>query len=227
MSTAVRLRVRGAYACFTRPEMKVERVSYDVLTPSAARGILEAVYWKPQIRWVVQRIHVLNEIRFSNLRRNEVGCKVVVAGATGAAQALKTGRGQLGIFVEDQRQQRAATLLRDVDYLIEARFDLLGGDDPAPKHHEMFRRRAEKGQCFHHPYLGCRECACDFSWHDGDSPTGFYSPGQPGAEPAERDLGFMLHDLDFAADMTPHFFRAVLRHGVVEVPPLEGAEVRR
>lgn len=221
MNTAVRLRVRGAYACFTRPEMKVERVSYDAMTPSAARGILEAIYWKPQIRWVVQRIHVLSPIRFTNLRRNEVGCKVAIAGATGAAQAMKSGRGQLGIFVEDERQQRAATVLRDVDYLIEARFDPLGGNDAPPKHYEMFRRRAEKGQCFHRPYLGCREFDCQFAWHDGDPPVGAYT------DVAERDLGFMLHDIDFANEMTPRFFRAVIRRGVIEVPPFEAAEVRQ
>lgn len=221
MNTAVKLRVWGAYACFTRPEMKVERVSYDAMTPSAARGVLEAIYWKPQIRWVVQRVHVLNPIRFTNLRRNEVGGKVAVAGATGARQAMKSGRGRLGIFVEDERQQRAATVLRDVDYLIEARFDVLGGDDPPPKHHEMFRRRAERGQCFHRPYLGCREFDCQFAWHDGSPPAGAY------AGVAEHYLGFMLHDIDFANDMTPRFFRAVMRHGVIDVPPLPASEVRQ
>lgn len=220
MNTAVRLRVWGTFACFTRPEMKVERVSYDAMTPSAARGILEAIYWKPQIRWVVQRIHVLSPIRFTNVRRNEVGCKVAVAGTAGAAQAMKSGRGQLGIYVEEQRQQRAALLLRDVDYFVEASFDVLGGEELPPKHFEMFRRRAEKGQCFHHPYLGCREFDCHFAWHDGDLPRGAYSN-----EP-ERDLGLMLHDIDFASDMTPRFFRAVMRHGVIEVPPFEAAEVR-
>jgi CRISPR-associated protein Cas5d len=207
--------------------MKVERVSYDAMTPSAARGVLEAIYWKPQICWVVQRIHVLNEIRYTNLRRNEIGAKVVVAGGSGAGRAMKAGRGRLGLFVEEERQQRAATMLRDVDYLVEARFEIVSGDEPPAKHYEMFRRRAEKGQCFHHPYLGCRECACDFAWHEGEPPTGFYSAGQPGAEPAERDLGFMLHDIDFDNDMTPRFFRAVMRRGVIDVPPFEAAEVHR
>ncbi len=224
MNHIVKLRVWGVFACFTRPEMKVERVSYDAMTPSAARGILESIYWKPQICWVIHRIHVLNEIRFANIRRNEVGCKVAVAGAAGAAQAMKSGRGRLGIFIEEERQQRAATVLRDVDYLIEARFDLLSGDDPPAKHYEMFKRRAEKGQCFHHPYLGCREWPCDFAWHEGDPPAGYYSAGQPAGELI--DLGFMLHDIDFANDMTPRFFRAVMRHGVIDVPPFEAAEVR-
>ena len=217
MNSLIRLRVWGAYACFTRPEMKVERVSYDVITPSAARGILEAIYWKPQICWVIQRIHVLSPVRFTNLRRNEVGCKV---SAKTASTAMTTGRGLLGIYVEDERQQRAATVLRDVEYVVEARFDVLGGDEPPPKHFDMFRRRAEKGQCFHRPYLGCREFDCHFAWHDGDPPHGAYTD-----EP-ERDLGFMLHDIDFANDMTPRFFRAVMRHGVIDVPPFEAAEVQ-
>ncbi len=216
MDTDIELRVWGAFACFTRPEMKVERFSYDVMTPSAARGVLEAIYWKPEIRWVVERIHVLNPIRYTNLRRNEVGAK---ASATNAARARNAGSGRLGIFVEDERQQRAATVLRDVAYLIEARFDVLGGDDPAPKHFEMFKRRAEKGQCWHRPYLGCREFDCQFAWHDGEAPQGIYSD-----EP-ERDLGFMLHDIDFEHDMTARFFHAVMRHGVIEVPPFEKAQV--
>jgi len=200
--------------------MKVERVSYDAITPSAARGILEAIYWKPQIRWVVDRIHVLRPIRFTNLRRNEVGCKIPTKGAHGVGQAIKTGRGVLGIYIEEERQQRAATMLRDVEYLIEAHFDVTGGDEPSAKHYEMFKRRAEKGQCFHRPYLGCRECECHFVWHEGDPPRGAY------ADEPERDLGFMLHDIDFANDMTPRFLRAVMRSGVIDVPPFEAAEVR-
>lgn len=220
MNSSVRLRVRGDFACFTRPEMKVERVSYDAMTPSAARGILEAVYWKPQIHWSIDRIHVLNPIRFTNLRRNEVGVK---ASAANAAKAMKAGRGTLGIYVEDERQQRAATILRDVDYLIEAHFDVIAGDEPIAKHYEMFRRRAEKGQAFHRPYLGCREFDCHFAWHEGDPPAGHYSRGGPGGEPAERDLGIMLHDIDFANGMTPRFFHAVMRYGVIDVPPFESA----
>ncbi len=213
----IQIHVWGEHACFTRPEMKVERVSYDAMTPSAARGILEAVYWKPQIHWVVDRIHVLNPIRFTNIRRNEVGVK---ASAANARKAMNAGGGRLGIFVEEERQQRAATILRDVAYLIEAHFDLLGGNDPAAKHYEMFKRRAQKGQCFHRAYLGCREFDCHFVWQEGDPPRGHY------ADEPEHDLGFMLHDIDFANDMTPRFFRAVMRHGVIDVPPFDGAEVR-
>lgn len=217
MNTRVQLRVWGEFACFTRPEMKVERVSYDVITPSAARGVLEAIYWKPQIAWRVDRIHVLNEIRFANIRRNEVGAK---ASAANANKAMKAGGGDLALYVEDERQQRAATLLVDVDYLIEAHFDVISGDEPPPKHYEMFKRRAEKGQCFHRPYLGCREFAANFAWHEGDLPRGRY------ADTPERDFGFMLHDIDFAHDMTPRFFRAVMRHGVIDVPPFSSGEVR-
>jgi len=216
MNSTTQVRVWGDFACFTRPEMKVERMSYDAMTPSAARGILEAIYWKPEIRWVVRRIHVLKPILFTNLRRNEVGAK---ASAANAARAMNAGSGRLGLFVEEERQQRAATVLRDVAYLIEAWFEVLGGDDPSPKHFEMFKRRAEKGQCFHRPYLGCREFDCHFSWHDGDAPAGEYSD-----EP-ERDLGVMLHDIDFEHGMTARFFHAVMRHGVIDVPALENVEV--
>lgn len=216
----IALRIVADFACFTRPEMKVERVSYDAITPSAARGILEAIYWKPQITWVIDRLHVLRPIRFTNIRRNEVGAK---ASADTAMTAMKAGRGRLGIYVEEERQQRAATILRDVDYVIEAHFDLRGGDDPPAKHFEMFKRRAENGQCFHRPYLGCREFPCHFEWLDGPPPPGFYAtPPNNG----ERDLGFMLHDIDFENDMTPRFFRAVMRDGVITVPRFEAAEVR-
>jgi CRISPR-associated protein Cas5d len=189
--------------------MKVERVSYAVITPSAARGILEAIYWKPEIRWVIRRLHVLKRIRFTSLRRNEVAVKVP---AGNVRKAMSGSLSQLGLFIEDERQQRAATLLRDVEYVIEARFDVIGGDDPAPKHFEMFRRRARKGQYFHHPYLGCREFPCDFEWIEGDIPQS--------ALIGARDLGWMLHDIDFARDMTPRFFRAYMVDGIIEIPAL-------
>lgn len=217
MNNSISLRVWGEFACFTRPEMKAERVSYDAMTPSAARGILEAIHWKPAIGWVVDRIHVLKPIRFTNLRRNEVGCK---ASASLAAQTMKSGEGDLGIVIEDERQQRAATVLRDVEYLIEAHFELRSDELPQ-KHFEMFRRRAERGQCFHRPYLGTREFACDFAWHEGVPPRGAY------ADVAERDLGFMLHDIDFADGMAPRFFPAVMRNGVIDVPAWIGTEARR
>jgi len=151
------LRVWGDNACFTRPEMKVERVSYDVITPSAARGILEAILWKPAIRWVVTRIDVLNPIRWESVRRNEVSA---VIPAASVRAAMNKGGGSLGFYIEDVRQQRAGLLLRQVDYLIHAYFEITdkaGAEDNATKFAEMFRRRAEKGQCFNQPYLGCRD----------------------------------------------------------------------
>lgn len=214
MANGVRLLVRGERACFTRPEMKVERVSYDVMTPSAARGVLEAVYWKPAIRWEVERIRVLRPIRFETLRRNEVGHKIPAALAE---RAMGRGRADLALLVEDDRQQRASVLLRDVAYVIEARFELTaraGPDETPGKHLDCFNRRARKGRCFHQPYLGCREFPAAFELVEGEPPR------PDDSLLGERDLGWMLHDIDFADGMTPRFFRAVMRDGVVEVPPL-------
>ena len=215
--TAVRLRVWGELACFTRPEMKIERVSYDVITPSAARGILEAIYWKPEILWHIDRIHVLRPIAFTSLRRNEVQQKIP---AGSIRTAMTAGRGRLGYFVDegDNRQQRASMLLRDVEYVIESHFEVLSGDDPPQKHFEMFRRRAQKGQYFHHPYLGCREFPAHFEWFDGHPPRS--------ALTGSRDLGWMLLDIDYQRNMAPQFFRAQLVDGVVDVPPLAAAEVQ-
>jgi CRISPR-associated protein Cas5d len=207
MSYGVRLRVWGSYACFTRPEMKVERVSYDVITPSAARGILTAIYWKPEMRWVVDRIHVLKPIRFTSIRRNEVDSVVSTALVT---QAMRGGEPSLGITIEDSRQQRAALVLRDVDYVIEAHFELAeASDGNSAKHAEMFRRRAEKGQFFHAPFLGTREFACAFELIAGDVPI---SPIQE-----DRDLGWMLYDIDFENESSPVFMRAWLKEGIVDV----------
>lgn len=210
MSHGIRLRVWGDYACFTRPEMKVERVSYDVMTPSAARGVLEAIYWKPAIRWVIERIRVLQPIRFDTIRRNEVSGKLPM---TTIRAAMKSGKTPVAAFVEEDRQQRAALVLRNVAYIIEARFDFTGQEDRnSAKHKEIFERRVQKGQCFHRPYLGCREFPAMFEPATGDSPA-------PHASLAgERDLGWMLHDIDFADGMTPRFFRPTMRDGVIEVP---------
>ena len=143
MSYGVKLRVWGEYACFTRPEMKVERVSYDVMTPSAARGILEAIYWKPAIKWVIDRIHVLNPIRFDNVRRNELAGKVALGTVK---KAMNDGRSAVEVFIEDDRQQRAAMVLRDVSYIVEAHFEFMGVEDNNPaKHKEIFDRRVGRG----------------------------------------------------------------------------------
>jgi CRISPR-associated protein Cas5d len=213
VSYGVKLRIQGDYACFTRPEMKVERVSYDVITPSAARGILEAIHWKPAIRWVVDRIHVLAPIRFQSIRRNEVGHKIP---AGTIAAAMKSGSlDGLALIVEDDRQQRATMLLRDVDYVIEAHFEMTekaGEDDNESKHREMFVRRAKKGQCYHRPYLGCREFPAEFALVDGEAPITALPPDQ-----RNRDLGWMLYDIDFADEMTPIFYRAIMKDGVIDV----------
>lgn len=214
MAYGIRLHVWGDYACFTRPEMKAERVSYDVITPSAARGILEAVHWKPAIRWEIDRIHVIKPIRFETLRRNELGSKLPVGNVR---KAMKSGNSDdLPTYVESDRQQRATTLLRDVAYVIEAHFlltDAADSDDTEAKHLSMFNRRAAKGQCFSRPYLGTREFAADFELVTGDVPRSYLPEDQ-----RDLDLGWMLHDIDYENDMEPRFFRAQLRDGVIHVP---------
>lgn len=222
MSFGVRLHCWGPTGCFTRPEMKVERVSYDVITPSAARGVLEAIYWKPQIRWVIDRLRVLRPIRFASERRNEVGTKIP-AGAI--AKAMKDGRGNLGLYIEEQRQQRAGLILRDIAYVIEAHFVLLGGDDNEAKHLDTFNRRARAGQCFTRPYFGLRECAADFALIDDGSAAGHVPEDTLPPEQRTRDLGWMLHDIDYTTRQ-PRFFHAKLEDGVVHVPPFDGPEVR-
>lgn len=232
------MEVSGAYACFTRPEMKVERVSYDVVTPSAARAIYSAILWKPAIHWRITRIDVLNPIRFTSVRRNEVGRVASPVNAN-------------GFYVEDERQQRAGLILRDVRYRLYAEFDYIPpdkrvktrnplpgflrdadvdvaqhprGDESEAKYAAMFARRAEKGQCFFQPYLGCREFSCDFRRIQ-----------DPGAEPVaiheslrgERDLGWMLYDMDYSDENNPQplFFRAILHDGSLRVPAQESEEV--
>ena len=218
------LEVSGPYACFTRPEMKVERVSYDVITPSAARAIFDAILWKPAIFWRVKRIELLSPIKWISVRRNEVGA------------VASTRKKQ--IFIEDDRQQRAGLFLRDVKYRLFAEFDFISpekrstvfnpvpeylsdtkeretfrNDETPAKYAAMFERRAKKGQCFNQPYLGCREFSADFRLVD------------PEAEPATpvnetRDLGWMLYDMDFSAstNIKPLFYRPELKHGVIIVP---------
>ena len=212
----IKLKVWGDYACFTRPEMKAERVSYDVITPSAARGIIEAIYWKPAICWVIDRIHVLNQIRFENIRRNELASKIPLQNIK---TAMINNDKSLSIFIEDDRQQRASMILRDVSYVIEAHFNIIGKDDNNPaKHKEMFDRRVSKGQCAHRPYFGCREFPVNFELIEGETP--------PSELKGEIDLGWMLHDIDFSNKMEAMFFRAQMMNGVINVPPFNqgGAE---
>ncbi len=214
------LEVSGEFACFTRPEMKVERVSYDVMTPSAARAIFEAVLWKPAIRWQVEKIEVLNPIRWINLRRNEVGA---VIPKVNPKMATKKGE-PLGLNIEEVRQQRAGLFLRDVRYRIHARFDMTeraGESDTPVKFAEMFRRRASRGQCFNQPYLGCREFSCAFRLLES-------LEGEPAPIAETRDLGWMLYDMDFSDpnDPKPLFFRARMENGAVAVPPRDSEGVR-
>lgn len=212
------LEVAGDYACFTRPEMKVERVSYDVITPSAARAVFEAILWKPEIRWRLRKVEVLRPVRWISVRRNEVAS---VVSTRNAITAMNEGRGDLGLFIEDDRQQRAGLFLRDVAYRLHADMGLVSEEARADpnKYVAMFRRRATKGQCVNQPYLGCREFAARFRLVEDTSI-------EPQPEPTlDGDLGWMLYDLDFTdpADPKPQFFRALLDRGVMD---LEGVEVR-
>lgn len=211
----------GPRACFTRPEMKAERVSYDAITPSAARGLIEAVYWKPAIRWHIDRIEVLNEIRFDTFRRNELGGKLSYRNARAA---MERG-GELYEAANDDRQQRATMYLKDVAYLMDAHFtltDKAGEDDTVEKHYNIALRRLRRGQCFNQPYFGCREFPADVVLveDDGERPPSFY------AHDGERDLGFMLYDIDFDHDMEPLFFRAKMCDGVIDVARAREAVVR-
>lgn len=213
------LEVTGDFACFTRPEMKVERVSYDVMTPSAARAVFEAIFWKPAVRWRVRKIEVLKPVRWINLRRNEVGAVVSVRNVQ---TAMSGGGGVMALNIEDERQQRAGLFLRDVAYRIHADMDIRADrlDRSSPeKFRAMFERRATAGQCVNQPYLGCREFAARVRY-----------VADPANEPAPiaetRDLGWMLHDMDFAKadDPQPRFFRAQLAAGVIDVPSFDGEE---
>jgi len=237
MAYGVRVEVWGDYAAFNRPEMKVERVSYEVMTPSAARGILEAIYWKPQMRWVIDCIRVLAPIRFTHIRRNEID---TVIPARNIEEARKSDSVLPGILVEDVRQQRAAMIVRDVRYGIEAhvaiRAQAPGHDQalehPAAKHLETFKRRVGKGQYFHHPYLGCREFPANVRLLSDDEQF----PPPPPELAGDRELGFMLWDILFVPNhrgtivesssgrrvrAVPRFFRASMTAGVVRVPPLD------
>ena len=227
------LEVKGDNACFTRPEMKVERVSYDVITPSAARAIFEAIFWKPAVKWHIRKIEVLKPIKWVSVRRNEVG--------TTANE--RSG----GIFIEDHRQQRAGLFLQDIAYRLHAELEFvpphdrpmitrpiqaglydateqgLWKEDENPgKYNAIFERRARKGQCFNQPYLGCREFSCAFRLIDD-------LQNEPDPIQESRDFGFMLYDLDFKdpANPAPAFFRAKMANGVVTVPAWGSEEVKK
>jgi len=216
------LEVWGPYALFSRPELKTERYSYDVMTPSAARGLLEAIFWHPGLRYRVDKIYVLSPIVFTGVRRNEMASKI--SGRT-VSSVMKGGSGELYLASSEDIQQRAATVLRDVHYVIKAHFDLT--DKAAPSDNEgkfcdIIRRRLEKGQCYHQPCFGCREFPAHFKkWEGGEIVTAY--PNE------ERDLGLMLYDMDYSdpRNITPMFFRAKLEKGVLNVPEPESREVLR
>lgn len=210
---SIKMEVWGDYACFTRPEMKVERVSYDVPTPSAARGMVESVYFHNGLRWIIDRIYVCNPIRFINIRRNEVASKVsknkILSEANGKALSYISRR--------KETQQRATTMLRDVHYVIEAHFEMTDQANPSDnpgKFQDIVKRRLRNGQAYMQPYLGCRECTAHFRlWEGGDIPT----------IDETRDLGYMLYDMDYSdsQNIQPMFFRAQMVHGVIDLTDCE------
>lgn len=218
MGYGIIVRVRGPYALFTRPEMKVERVSYDVITPSAARGILEAVYWKPAIRWVIDKIHVLNEIRFTNIRRNEVSEKL---STDNAQQVMKEGKLPFFISAEDKRQQRASMVLIDVDYIIEAHFEMVpkhwGERDTQEGHYNIVLRRLRQGQHHHAPCLGTREFPANVEIIEEKSSI------PKSLNTGKKELGWMLYDVDFSnlRDIRPKFYKAQMVDGVIDLSKVE------
>lgn len=215
------LEIWGEYCCFTRPEMKVERVSYEVITPSAARAIFEAIFWKPAIKWRITRIEILNPIKWFSIRRNEIG-------------SLISPRAS-GLFIEENRQQKSSLLLRDVRYRIYAELEFIPqrnrpdthktaqseirSDENPGKYYAMFERRAQKGQTFNQPYLGCREFVANFKYIE--------DPVKGKGIAEDRDLGYMLYDMDFTNPKDPKamFYRAVMKQGVIEVPPINSEEI--
>ncbi len=217
MSYGVKLKVWGDYACFTRPEMKVERVSYEVMTPSAARGILEAILWNPAIKWTILQIDVINPIKWESVRRNEVGKVVPKPSAAYMAGGLNK---PLGIYVDEgkTRQQRAGLFLKQVAYVIHAEFEMTeraGEDDTVTKFEQMFIRRASAGQCFHRPYFGCREFPVHFEFIEKGAEL-------PDTIKDTRDLGWMLYDMDYSGkEPMPQFYHAKMVHGSVDLRDVE------
>ena len=215
------LEVWGDYALFTRPEMKAERVSYDMMTPSAARGLVESIFWHPGLSWIIDRIHVCKPLQFTNLRRNEV--KATVSART-AKTVMERGSGSLYLATSEEIQQRAALLLQDVHYVIEAHFvltDRAAPTDNPGKFQDIVKRRIHRGQCYHAPYFGCREFPAHFQWCQELPPC-------PPELQGQRDLGWMLWDMDYSdpQEIRPLFFRAVLQDGGLTVPTRDSGEVR-
>lgn len=211
---AIQVEVWGDYASWNRPELKVERLSYDVMTPSAARGILESIYWHPGLKWNIDRIHVLNPIRFTNIRRNEVQSKIQ---ASNVRSVMMGGKKELYLCTSQDIAQRAATVLRDVRYVIEAHFEMTDKASPTDnpgKFQDIMKRRLERGQCYSQPYLGCREFPAAFRRWPGGGIEAIHET---------RDLGLMLFDMDYSdpQDIQPTFFRAKLEHGALDLRDCE------
>lgn len=206
---SILMEVWGPMACFTRPEMKTERVSYEVPTPGAVRGMIESVFFHPGLRWVPDRIWVLNRIQFMNVRRNEVKSKVPASAVLQEVNGGKAG----AIFTSEDIQQRAAMLLKDVHYVFEAHFEMTEQANPSDNHgkfQDIVKRRLRRGACYSTPYFGCRECTAHFRlWEGGEIP----------AIDETRDLGYMLYDMDYSdpTDIQPMFFRARMEHGVIDL----------
>lgn len=217
MGVGVKVNVWGDYALFSRPELKVERYSYDIITPSAARGILEAIYWHPGMRWIIDKIYVKNPIQFTSVRRNEVKSKIL---ASNVLQAYNGADKPLYISTKDDIVQRASQLLCNVSYTIEAHFEMTekanASDNPG-KFKDIIMRRLRKGECFHAPYFGCREFPVNFALCEEEEIHTAYDVVE------EKDLGIMLFDMDYSdpENIKPMFFRAVMRHGVVDLRDCE------
>ncbi len=217
----VTLRVWGNYACFTRPEMKIERVSYDVMTPSSARAILESIHWKPAIRWVIDEIYVVKPIKFQTILRNEVSKDKIISEQS-IKKSMKNMADSFYIDTNKSRQQKNSMILKDVEYVINAHFEMTkyaGKTDDEKKHYNIFLRRARNGECFYQPYLGCREFSCNFELLE--------SSDHINAINETRDLGWMLYDIDFVKgndsykkvdQYNPIFFRAELINGKISIP---------
>jgi len=218
MGYGIKLKVWGDYACFSRPEMKVERVSYDVITPSAARGILEAIYWKPAIRWVIDEIKVVKPIKFENIKRNELSGVI----SSNMVKRAYLGSKDVNLYQSTKDiVQRGSMILKDVCYYISAHFELtneVGEGDTVEKHYNIALRRSKKGQCFHRPYLGCREFSAQFELADEDDEQSYYVN-------SEKDLGYMLWDIDFKNEALPIFFRPTMKDGVISISDLQRGDI--
>lgn len=215
MGIGVKVKVWGEYALFSRPEMKVERCSYDVITPSAAKGILEAIYWHPGMKWVIDKIYVQKPVQFTSIRRNEVKSKI---SSNNVLPVYNGADKPLYISTKSDIVQRASLLLRDVSYVIEAHFEMtekaVESDNPG-KFKDIIMRRLKRGECYHTPYFGCREFPANFCLCEDEKIETAYS--------GEKDLGFMLYDMDFSDldNIQPMFFRALMKDGVINLRDCE------